>query len=143
MKIKLLPDAPTEHRCDVCQRMFPAGTLVDDRGRFVCQKCYDTMNPPEELASPSSELSVASNEEALARIEARNAFWRSPTGAGIHLAGLRFLIVLFFMTIYIGLVIQDYMVVLKSVVWMIIIVGLRLRKLRVKEPSVTSAEPPL
>ncbi|MHB1462962.1 MAG: hypothetical protein ACYC1M_16850 [Armatimonadota bacterium] len=47
MKIKLLPDAPTEHRCDACQQMFPAGTLVDDRGRFVCQKCYDTMNPPD------------------------------------------------------------------------------------------------
>ncbi len=48
MKVKLLPDMPTEHRCDTCQQMFPAGTLQDDRGRFVCQKCYDTMNPPDE-----------------------------------------------------------------------------------------------
>lgn len=48
MKMTLFPDDPTDHRCDACQQLFPAGTLVKDRGRFVCQKCYDTMNPPDE-----------------------------------------------------------------------------------------------
>ncbi len=48
MKIKLLPDVPTTIMCDTCKGSFPVGTLVDDRGRFMCQKCYDTINPPEE-----------------------------------------------------------------------------------------------
>lgn len=53
MRIKLLPDAPTEHRCDACQQMVAAGSLIDDRGRYICQQCYDSLYPVDPVEDDS------------------------------------------------------------------------------------------
>lgn len=92
MKIKLLPDPPTEHRCDACQRMFTAGTLVDDRGRFVCQKCYDTMNPPVVIIEDAPVMNRLN--------EAYQAFFKTELGRAINYVGYILLVVMWLLLIY-------------------------------------------
>ena len=126
MNCTLHPDMVVNSSCDICHQPFCPICLINDRGRFVCKQCFDPENQPAELASTSADLS---DEERLARIESKKAFWQSPTGAGIRLAIRRLLTCMCATGIYLSILTHNYGSLFKSALWIVVIYGLRFFKI--------------